>query len=211
MSLKLGKQFNRNYHIRLPFLNGFYNIGVYFNKKSVFLLFSVDSEFSYNDGIVNNKINMFKNLESSKFCETFVDLHNYRKSTLDIVNQFKDIKPDYSGEISFILNETISLSKITVNERDVYDKLNIYGLTMNTHVNEFMFVIVERHHIIKRFNKKLVRTAGIQISSSSAIDMLDDYHIESKTAGKVGTEIRFGASDKIIKLSEVDKDIDNRG
>lgn len=211
MSLKLGKQFNRNYHMRLPFLSGFYNIGVYFNKKSVFLLFSVDSEFSYKDGIINNKINMFKNLKSSKFCETFINLHNYRKSTLDIVNQFKDIKPEYSSEVSFILNETLSLNKITINERYIYDKLNIYGLTMNTHINEFIFIIVERHHIIKRFNKKLVRSAGIQISSSSALGMLDDYHIESKTSGKVGTEIRFGASDKIIKLSEVDKELDNRG
>jgi hypothetical protein len=209
MALKLGKQFNRNYHIRLPFLNGFYNIGVYFNKKSAFLLFSVDSELPYNNGIVNNKINMFKNLESSSFCETFLELHNYRKSTLDIVNQFKDIKPEYSGELSFILNESISLSRININDRDIYDKLNIYGLTINTHINEFIFVIVERHHIIKRFNKKVVRTSGIQISTLSALEMLKDYHQESRIAGKVGMGIRYGASDKIIKLSDVDKELED--
>jgi len=200
MALRLGKQFNRNYHVRLPFLNGFYNIGIYFSKRSVFLLFSVDSEFSYNDGIFNNKINMFKNLESSKFCETFLKLHNYRKDTLDIINQFKEIKPEYFSEISFILNESISLNKVCVNDKDLYDTLNIYGMTINTNVNEFIFLIVERHHIIKRLNKKVVRTSGIQISTLSALKMLDDYHVESKTAGKMGTEIRYGAAKKIIKL-----------
>ena len=47
------------------------------------------------------------NLESSKFCETFLKLHNYRKSTLDIVNQFDSIKPEYYSDINFILNESI--------------------------------------------------------------------------------------------------------
>ena len=40
MGLNLGKQFNRNYNVRIPFLDGFYNIGVYFDKRSTFLLFS---------------------------------------------------------------------------------------------------------------------------------------------------------------------------
>ena len=42
MALKLGKSFDRNYNIRIPFLTGFYDIGIFFNKKSTFLLFSVD-------------------------------------------------------------------------------------------------------------------------------------------------------------------------
>jgi len=103
MSLKLGKSFDRNYNLRLPFLNGYYDIGVFFNKRSTFLLFSVDSSLGVDGQGV--KVNMFKNLESSKFCETFLELHNYRKSSLDILNQFKCIKPEYYHEVSFILNE----------------------------------------------------------------------------------------------------------
>ena len=102
MGLNLGKSFDRSYNIRLPFMNGYYDIGIFFNRKSTFLLFSVDSVGNDGQGA---KINMFKNLESAKFCETFLDLHNYRKNTLDILNQFKAIKPEYFHEVSFIMNE----------------------------------------------------------------------------------------------------------
>ena len=65
MSLQLGKTFNRNYVIRLPFLDGFYDIGLFYNNKSSFLLFSVDSDFSKskNKELSRSiKVNMFKNI-----------------------------------------------------------------------------------------------------------------------------------------------------
>ena len=58
MSLKLGKQFDRNYNIRIPFLRGFYDIGIFYNKKSTFLLFSVEQGLrGFGEGA---KVNMFK-------------------------------------------------------------------------------------------------------------------------------------------------------
>ncbi len=205
MDLHLGKQFNRNYTIRLNFLDGFYNIGVFFDKRSTFLLFGVEPDFSKSKELIrSNKISMFKNLESSKFCETFLELHNYRKSSLDISNQFHEIKPEYSGEISFLLNETLTLAKVELHDRQLYDTMSLYGFTINTHVSEFIFLITERQHIVTRLEKKIVRTSGIQISTAPALEMLDDYHLESKTAGKEGTRIRYGASEKTIKLSDTD-------
>ena len=89
--LSLGKSFNRNYNLRIPFYGGFYNIGIFFNDNSTFLLFSVNSDFSESKHNLadNIKVNMFKNIESSKFCETFLNLHNYQGVNLDIINQFK--------------------------------------------------------------------------------------------------------------------------
>jgi hypothetical protein len=205
MALKLGKSFDRNYNLRLPFLNGFYNIGVFLNKKSTFLLFSVDSEVKSNEteGI---KINMFKNLESSKFCETFLELHNFRKNTLDILNQFKCIRPEYYHEVSFIMNETLNFAKIEVDEdRTLFDCLNIYGFTLNSYQNEFIFLITERQNIVKKLNRKIVRTSGIQIGTSQALHMLNDYHEESRTAGRAGLEqvVPLDSSlRKIIKLDD---------
>jgi hypothetical protein len=106
MALKLGKSFDRSYNLRVPFMDAYYNIGIYFDRKSTFLLFRVDPDVVHGSFEHNVKINMFKNLESSKFCETFINLHNYKKNTLDIVNQFERVKDDYIHEISFILNET---------------------------------------------------------------------------------------------------------
>lgn len=207
MPLKLGRQFNRNYTMRIPFLDGFYNVGVFFDKKTAFLLFSVDPDFSPSRTVHTNKVNMFKNLESSRFCETFLNLHNYRKNTLDISNQFKEIKPEHTGSISYILNETITLAKIELHDREVFDTLNLYGLTLNSHVNEFLFLIAERHHIVTRLGKKIVRTTGMQIATPSSLEMLDSYHEESRTR-RQWEYMRLDAPNKTIKLSDVDKELD---
>jgi hypothetical protein len=205
MALSLGKSFDRNYNIRVPFLNGFYYIGIFFNKRSTFLLFSVDPALksAEPEGI---KINMFKNLESSKFCETFIELHNFRKNTLDIVNQYKCIKPEYYHEISFIMNETINLSKIELeDDKTVFDCLNIYGFTLNSFSTEFVYIITERQNIVKKLNRKIVRTSGIQIGTTQALGMLNDYHNESRNSGKAGYERVLPISQrdkKIIKLDE---------
>lgn len=202
MSLSLGKQFNRNYNIRIPFLDGFYNIGIYFDKRSTFLLFSVKPDFSSSAFEKNIKVNMFKNLESSKFCETFLDLHNYRKSTLDISNQFEKVKPEYAGDLSFVFNETITLAKVDLHDKSVYDLLNIYGFTINSYINEYIFILTERHNIVKRLGKKIVRTSGLQIATSPALTTLDDYHHESKE-NRISMELRQ-PSDEIINLEDED-------
>jgi len=203
MSLTLGKSFNRNYNLRVRLVDGFYNLGIFFDKKSTFLLFRVDPDFSESSTYKHNiKINMFKNLESSKFCETFINLHNFRKNTLDISNQFESIKDEYTHDISFIFNESITLSKIELDEnRTVYDSLNLYGFTMNSYIEEFLFLIAERHSVLKRLQKKVVRTSGLQIATKSSIEMLEDYNLESRTAGNIKMEERINR-DEITKLDE---------
>ena len=189
MALTLGKSFNRNYNMRLSFLDGYYNIGVYFNKRSTFLLFKIEPDFSK---VTNQKhgvkINMFKNLESSKFCETFINLHNYKKNTLDIINQFENIKPEYYHEISFLFNETLTLSRTEIDDKTLFDTLTIYGFTLNSFMNEFIFILAERQNIDNKLNKKMVRTSGMQILTSSAIELLNEFHEDSKTSGKEGAE-----------------------
>lgn len=197
MGLNLGKTFTRNYNLRIPFLDGFYNVGVFFDKKSTFLLFNITPDFRTSEFKHSVNINMFKNLSSSKFCETFIKLHNYKKQTLDIINQFDSIKPEYHGDVSFVLNETITLAKIQVNDKDLFDILNIFAFTMNSYQNEFMFILTERHNILKRLGKKVVRTSGLQIATGSSIQLLDEYHQDSINSGKEGLRIRIPSNEPI--------------
>jgi hypothetical protein len=203
MTLRLGKSFDRNYNFRLPFNRGYYDIGVFYNKKSTFLLFSVEPAvgFSGGDGV---KVNMFKNLESSKFCETFINLHNYRKNTLDIMNQFKEIKSHYYHEVSFLMNETINLGKVEINdEKTLFDCLNIYGFTLNSYLNEFIFIITERQNIVKNLGRKIVRTSGLQIATGSAIQLLNEYHRETMEHKNVaGIDVPFQSNEGTIRLDD---------
>lgn len=209
MSLKLGKSFNRSYNLRISFMDGYYNIGLYFDRKSTFLLFRVDPDFSHSTFQRNVKINMFKNLEQSKFCETFLDLHNYRKNTLDISNQYDKIKDEYTHDILLLMNESIILSKIELHDKDIFDTLNIYGFVLNSYTDEFMFIIAERHNVLKRLGKKIVRTSGLQIATTPALNLLDEYHNEQKITSKVGREgFEVQRShDDIIKFSDVENEV----
>jgi len=207
MSLTLGKSFDRNYNLRIPFIDGYYDVGIFFNKKSTFLLFKVAPDFSTAVSTKYGvKVNMFKNLESSKFCETCLVLHNYRKTSLDIINQFHNIKPEFYQDVSFLLNESITLSKVDVEDKTFFDMLNIYAFTLNSYSNEFIFLLTERQNIISRLSKKIVRTSGIQIATSPAIELLDQLHLEYLKSRKAGNEVRIVSEDEVTKLSDDNED-----
>lgn len=202
--LTLGRSFNRNYNLRIPFLDGFYNIGIFYNNKSSFLLFSVESDFSQSkerELKQASKINMFKNIESSKFCETFINLHSYKSQSLDIVNQFKEIKPEYVGDINFLFNETLLLSKINVKDNVFFDSLNLYAFSLSPYMSEFIFLIAERQNIIQKFEKKVVRSNAIQIATKSAIEMIDEY-FEDGQKSKILDVTKKSISNKIIKIED---------
>lgn len=191
MSLTLGKSFDRSYYVRLPFMDGFYNIGVFFNKRSDFVLFRLDQDFPFdkpkNSDISQSvKINMFKNLESSKFCEVFIELYSYRSASLDIINQFKKVKEESNESVIYLLNETINLFKVEFEDRVFYDTLSLYGLTLSSYSNEFIFLIAERQNVVRKLNKKIVRTRALQISTTNSLHLLEDFHqhnIQSKNLG----------------------------
>jgi len=196
MSLILGTSFDRSYTIRVPFLDGFYNIGTFFNKKSSFLLFNVDADHIQDQKSV--KINMFKNLRTSKFCETFINLHDYKKTNLDIVNQYDSIKDEYKTEVNLFINETINMSKVEVEGKTFFDVLTIYGFTMNTYSNEFIYLIAERQNIVRKLSKKIVRTTGIQISTTNPINLINEYHEEFKKSMNKNTAVISKDSIKIL-------------
>ena len=77
MSLNLGKELNRCYEIRQPFINTNYIISVFFNSLSNLVLFKVNDDRNYDDKTHGIKISMFKNLNTSKFCSLFLNFNNY--------------------------------------------------------------------------------------------------------------------------------------
>jgi hypothetical protein len=207
MSLVLGKSLNRNYNLRLPFLDGFYNIGLFYNTRSPFLLFSVDPDISFSELKHSVKVNMFKNVESSRFVETFLNLHNYKSYNLDIINQFKEIKPDYTNDVNFMLNENLVISKVQVEDNTYLDQLVLYGLTLTSYSTEMIFLIAERQNIVAKLRKKVVRTSAIQISTLGAMNMVDEYFEELKNIQK--KEVSFPPSEAInfneLENEEIEK------
>jgi len=143
---------------------------------------------------------MFKNLESSKFCEIFLKLHNYRKNTLDIRNQFTGIKDEYLFDINFIFNETISLFKVELDDKVLFDTLTLYGFCLSSYEDEFAFIIAERQNIVRRLNKKVVRTTGMQIATSSSISILNEFYDERQKSKRNNVQKPKFPLEEVIKL-----------
>lgn len=178
MSLVLGKELNRVYTLRHPFLDGYFNIGAFCHKKNSQVLFKIDPSFPSYDNNMKSRgiiITMFKNLRTSKFCEVFIDLHSYRSSNLDIYNQIKQIQEGLSEQITYMFNETIQFGRVEYGDKFLNDCLILYGLTMTHHQSDYLFVIAERHNILKQQGKKVVRTTAVQISSQAALETLEDF------------------------------------
>jgi hypothetical protein len=171
--LTLGNNFDRNYSMRIPMMDKNYDLSIFFNTKTSFMLFRVDPELDKMQNQTGMKIQMFKNLESSKFCEKYINLHDFKKNTLDIRNQFESVKPELRHEIMFLMNESITLSKTEVGDKTFYDTLTVYGMTLTELQNEFFFLIAERQNIIRHLNKKMVRTIGIQLATSTSLEHLN--------------------------------------
>ena len=166
--LKLGSSLNREYRIRFSFLDGFCNLGIFTNPKKLLVLFSLNSEVID----VYPKVQMNRNLRANLFCEKCINLYSYQSKSLDIKNQFNGIKKEHDSIISQTMNETIVISKINLNNKVLSNQLEIFGFTIIGFESEYLYVIAERQLINMERQKKIVRTCGIEIASSEAIDYI---------------------------------------
>ena len=180
MPLELGRSFNREYKLRIPFSETHVDLSVFFNKKSSFLLFRVNPIIERSNVTLGTKVNMFKNLTTSNFVETFFNMNSYKGDNLDIQNQFENIKDEYNDIIVPVLNEHISLSKKKIRGKEIHDKLLILGFSVVEHIDDFIFIVAERSSINAYIKKKVVRTIGVQIANTTALETLNEY---KKTTG----------------------------
>lgn len=172
--LILGSKLNRLYSLYLPFNNDFCEIGVIFNKSNSFIGFNLDPK-TYN--MARNeqiKSTIFQELSQSGFANTFLDLRNYKSRNLDIRQQFNNIQSQFKDKIHYETNETIKLSKVTIKDKIFESCLYIYVLKFIDFGNEFLYALAERQHIDTALNKKVVRTAAIQICTNERFEELGE-------------------------------------
>ena len=101
---------------------------------------------------------------------------------MDISNQFDRIKDDYYSEVVFVLNESITVSKYVVEDKEYFSQVMFYGLTLSAYETEYLFLIAERQHILSKLKKKVVRTTAIQLATSRSLKIIDDYYTDYKTS-----------------------------
>ena len=156
MSLTLGKSFNRQIKMRLPFQNYFYDIGIFYTTSINFNLFDIRPIYKHGSNPSNDsKINMFKNIEASDFCMDFLDM----KIENDRPSRFIAVKDEYQSEIYCNFVETVMMSN--------NNHMKIHLFSMTKYDEDFLYILVERKNISKVNEEKIISTlSGIQITTS---------------------------------------------
>jgi len=172
--LTFGNKLNRLYTLYLPFLEDHCEIGVFFNKSNSFVGFNLDQTNYVKSRNGNIKCFIFNDLNKSAFATSFLELKDFRSKNLDIKQQFNNILPEFRDRIHYETNETIKLSKIQIKEKTFESCLFVYVFKFIDFGNNFLFALAERQHIDVSLNKKIVRTAGIQLCTNERFEELTE-------------------------------------
>jgi len=199
MSLTLGKSFNRQYKLRLPFKDFFYDIGVFFNTDINFNLFDVKTVLKYNSDkeFTGVHINMYKNIETSPFCKKCLNL-----SLVDNrLSKFKGIKEEWDNDIYCAFKEKISLNA------NNYLKIYIFKIkSYCSNKDDFLFLLIERKNYLKKYKSdKIVTTlSGLQISTPDPFNYIleQDLYINEDvlTTNQTSETIKF---DTVLEKTDV--------
>lgn len=168
--ITFGSKANRCYSIFVPFNNKEIIIDTYFSRCNTYIGFNHDS--IVNDMIINDNVSstIYKDINESIFCKTFLKTTNFISDSLDIKNQYNGVIDDRKDRIHNYSVESVRVSKIKTANGDFESTLNVYSFSLTDYMRDFLYVIAERQHIDTVIGKKLVRTSAIQISKKHICD-----------------------------------------
>jgi len=165
--LTFGPKLNRSYSLYLPFMKQEIEVSIMFHKSSTFVGFNTEQKI-YNM-VRENQVHsyIYKELSESAFASTFLELRDFRSNNLDIKLQFNNIQERFRGEIQYISNETVKVSKVKTKSGEFESSLYVYVFGFHDYGDNFLYFLAERQHIDCSLDRKVVRTYGLQLCSNS--------------------------------------------
>jgi hypothetical protein len=122
---------------------------------------------------------IYKDLKQSSFATTFLDIQDFQSPTLDIKNQFSNIKQDYRDRVQYVTNESIKLAKFPSphdKSKTFESVLYLYTFRFSDYDDNFLYFLAERQHIDQALGRKLVRTMSIQVCTNQCLEDLNEMN-----------------------------------
>lgn len=185
----LGNKLNRLYSLAVPFNESTCEITIAFNKSNSFLGFNIDQKNYIKSRNNEIKCSIYSDLMQSEFATSFLDIRNFKSLNLDIKRQFHNIINEYKNKIHYETNETIKLSKVSTPKGPIESCLYIYVFRYTDFDDDFVYCLAERQHIDVVLEKKIVRTAAIQICTNDCFEDLAKI-IETSNRHYVNKQVR---------------------
>ena len=180
----LNDKFNREYTLKLNFLNRDCELSVFFNKNNLYTAFSLDQATYEKNKKKSNSSIIFFDLNKSLFAKTFLDLKNFNTNNIDIKNQYSSIYSQHRDIVGreFYENIVLDTTKVSWHNQlqDNSIKLNIFRLSL--YESDFLFLLCERQLIDPVLGKKIIRTSGYQLSNDNAIKYINSISSKYNTS-----------------------------
>lgn len=177
---------------------------VLFHKMTSALQFQIDSSSS----ILKNKevsVKMFRNLEVCKFCNTFFDLETVSNDRCDFRCKFLNCKGHMQKYLVEFMKEKMDLHVVN-SDRSTQNYIMVQGWKILDLGDDLLFFFVQRRCYNNVTRTNVIRTAGLQFSTDSSLEILDKYSNNSdKSSYKVDDKDipDFFRSDKVVVNDDV--------
>lgn len=146
---------------------------VKYDKKSSALQFQLDSNNSHiKDRVV--QVQMYRNLETCKFCKLFFDMETKTDEGYDYRSKFRGIKPLYARHMIQFLKEKYDF-QVNDKGKPSQNYLLVLGWKLQDSDNDLLFYFVQRKCYVDATRTNIVRTAGLQLATERGLQFLEKY------------------------------------
>jgi len=164
--------------------------GVKYDKKSSALQFQLDS----NSSLIRERdvrVQMYRNLDTCKFCKLFFDMETISNDNCDYRGKFSGVKSLYARHMIQFLKEKYDF-QMNDKGKPSQNYMLILGWKLQDSDNDLLFYFIQRKCYNDATRVNIVRTAGLQLATERGLQFLDRY------AGSADAKIR-----KINELDDV--------
>ena len=144
-----------------------------YDKKSSALQFQLDS----NNTLVRDRvvqIQMYRNLETCRFCRLFFDMETRADEGSDYRSKFQGIKPLYARHMIQFLREKYDF-QVNDKGKPSQSYLLVLGWKLQDSDNDLLFYFIQRKCYNDATRTNIVRTAGLQLATERGLQFLEKY------------------------------------
>ena len=146
---------------------------ILFNKQSSALQFSINTNLDTFKERVS--INMYRNLDDCKFCQTFFQLQSIKDERYDYRFKFAGMNRMFERDIFRFSKEKLDLQLPDSHNKTTNNYLLVLGWKLYDIEDDLIFFFVQRrcYNNISRMN--ILRTMGLQFATDRGVETLDRY------------------------------------
>ena len=120
------------------------------------------------------KVQMFRNLDTSDFCKTFLNLESAKDQRRDVRCKFNGVRPIYEKNLIAFSQEKYDFH-VSSKSKPPINYMTVTGFKLQDSDNDLLFYMVQRKCFNDITKTHILRSAGLQIATNYGMECLNKY------------------------------------